>query len=137
MFFMEALLVKLHHWAMPQPDIVAVMLVGSHARNAARPDSDVDVIILTTQPQRYTEDTAWMGILGETIRYSHEDWGAVHGIRAFYADGLEVEYGITTPAWAATAPVDPGTRRVIADGARIIYDPSGLGAALIRAVCGL
>ena len=37
-------------WAASQPDIVAVGLAGSHARGAARPDSDVDLVILSTDP---------------------------------------------------------------------------------------
>ncbi len=35
-------------WARTQPDIRALLLVGSWARDAARPDSDVDLVVLTT-----------------------------------------------------------------------------------------
>jgi hypothetical protein len=45
-------------------------------------------------------------------------------------DGLEVEVGIAEPVWAATDPVDPGTRRVVTDGLRILHDPDGRLAAL-------
>jgi hypothetical protein len=47
--------------------------------------------------------------------------------------GLEVEVGLTEPAWAATDPVDPGTRRVVTDGMRILRDPDGRLAALAAA----
>jgi hypothetical protein len=47
--------------------------------------------------------------------------------------GLEVEVGLTEPAWAATDPVDPGTRRVVTDGMRILHDPDGRLAALAAA----
>lgn len=33
-------------------------------------------------------------------------------------------------SWAATDPVDDGTRRVITDGHRVLYDPHGALAAL-------
>ncbi|MFJ5677854.1 nucleotidyltransferase domain-containing protein [Streptomyces sp. NPDC093097] len=33
-------------------------LVGSYARNAARPDSDIDIVLLTTDRSRYADDGA-------------------------------------------------------------------------------
>ena len=33
----------------------------------------------------------------------------------------------------STAPVDPGTRRVVEDGLRVVHDPRGLLAALLSA----
>lgn len=36
-------------------------------------------------------------------------------------------------ARAATDPVDPGTRRVVGDGLRILHDPDGLLARLLEA----
>ncbi|MBN1315772.1 MAG: nucleotidyltransferase domain-containing protein, partial [Anaerolineales bacterium] len=33
-------------WASAKPDIVAVALVGSHARGTSGPGSDVDLVIL-------------------------------------------------------------------------------------------
>ncbi|MFJ9286661.1 hypothetical protein ACIRPE_28475, partial [Kitasatospora aureofaciens] len=47
--------------------------------------------------------------------------------------GLEVEVGIGSPAWAKTDPVDPGTRRVVTDGARVLHDPAGILAGLLAA----
>ena len=43
--------------------------------------------------------------------------------RLLLKGGLEVEVGIAEPSWAATDPVDPGTRRVVTDGLRILHDP--------------
>ena len=48
--------------------------------------------------------------------------------------GLEVEVGIAAPSWAATDPVDPGTRRVVEEGMRIIYDPEELLTRLVGAL---
>ena len=50
--------------------------------------------------------------------------------------GLELEIGITATAWAATAPVDPGTRRVVTEGIRVLHDPEHLLAGLVRACSG-
>ena len=57
----------------------------------------------------------------------------VQSQRVFYAD-MEVEFGITTPAWAHIDPVDAGTARVVRDGAQIIHDPAGMLARLLNTV---
>jgi hypothetical protein len=38
--------------------------------------------------------------------------------------------GITALAWASTDPVDEGTRRVVTDGLRVLYDPEDIFAGL-------
>uniref|UniRef100_J1RVU5 Uncharacterized protein n=1 Tax=Streptomyces auratus AGR0001 TaxID=1160718 RepID=J1RVU5_9ACTN len=49
------------------------------------------------------------------------------------ASGLEVEMGIGSATWAKTDPVDPGTRRVVTGGARLLHDPTGILADLLAA----
>jgi predicted nucleotidyltransferase len=125
----------IHHvtrWAGDRSDIVGLLLVGSCARNAARPDSDIDLILLTRDTTRYS-DLAWADELavGELIRT--QSWGAITERRFVTASGLEVEIGIGRPDWASVNPVDPGTRRVVTDGARILHDPTGILATLLRA----
>jgi aminoglycoside 6-adenylyltransferase len=56
----------------------------------------------------------------------------VTSLRVYYTEGLEVEFGMTTLAWAAV-PVDPGTRHVVAHGMRILWDREGLLARLQEA----
>ncbi|MER6075106.1 nucleotidyltransferase domain-containing protein [Streptomyces sp. NPDC001817] len=61
---------RITRWARRREDIVGLLLVGSCARNAARPDSDIDIVVLTTDEPRYLLDDAWameLG-LGELIR---------------------------------------------------------------------
>ncbi|MEX2446924.1 MAG: nucleotidyltransferase domain-containing protein, partial [Dehalococcoidia bacterium] len=41
----ESLLRALGEWGEAHLDVVAIGLVGSHARGSARPDSDVDLIV--------------------------------------------------------------------------------------------
>lgn len=119
-------------WAIDLRDVVGLLLVGSCARNAARPDSDIDLVLLTADIARHTE-TAWTGELaiGELIRT--QSWGAITERRFVTATGLEVEIGIGRPDWASVNPLDPGTRRVVTDGARILHDPTGILATLLRA----
>ena len=47
--------------------------------------------------------------------------------------GPEVEVGVAPPSWAATDPVDPGTRNVVREGMTILYDPRGLLEQLAEA----
>ncbi|WP_225839321.1 nucleotidyltransferase domain-containing protein [Streptomyces sp. NK08204] len=124
---------RITRWARSREDIVGLLLVGSCARNAARPDSDIDIVLLTVDEPRYLLDDVWameLG-LGELIRT--QSWGAITERRYSTASGLEVEMGIGSPAWAKTDPVDPGTHRVVTDGARLLHDPAGILAGLLAA----
>lgn len=123
---------RITRWARGREDIVGLLLVGSCARNAARPDSDIDVVLLTTDESRYLLEDAWAVKLGlGPIRT--QSWGAMTERRCSTASGLEVELGIGSPAWARTDPIDHGTRRVVTDGARVLHDPAGVLADLLAA----
>lgn len=108
-------------WANEQSDIQAVALVGSYARDAATDTSDVDLVILVQDPSRYLDDQTWLQQFGEIRQSKVEDYGRLTSIRAWYSDGREIEYGITGIDWAAS-PLDEGTRRVISDGMRILFE---------------
>jgi hypothetical protein len=116
-------------WASAQPDIEAVALVGSHARGTAAEDSDVDLVILTPDVDRYLLDRSWVSLFGEVAECREEDYGRVTSVRAFYGGGLEAEYGFAAPDWAA-APIDAGTLRVVTDGMEVLYDPRGILARM-------
>ncbi|MBI5300706.1 MAG: nucleotidyltransferase domain-containing protein [Chloroflexi bacterium] len=120
----STLLSHLTTWAEQQPDITGVLLVGSYARGTARPDSDVDLVVLTTQPQRYLNSISFAEQFGAISKWQKEAWGKVTSIRVWYRDGLEIEFGITQPAWAKH-PLDAGTRQVISDGMQIVFDRVG------------
>jgi uncharacterized protein len=123
---------RVTRWAAGRHDVVGLLLVGSCARNAARPDSDIDLVLLTTDESQYS-DNAWAVelALGKLVRI--QSWGPISERRFATASGLEVEINIGSPDWAQTDPVDPGTRRVVTDGARPLHDPGTVLASLIRA----
>src|SRR5215217_4353988 len=83
------------HWASVQEDVQAVALVGSYARDEARDDSDIDFVILTSQPENYLEDLKWTEHFGAVEKYQVEDYGKLTSVRVWYQDGMEVEYGFT------------------------------------------
>ncbi|WP_406010147.1 nucleotidyltransferase domain-containing protein [Streptomyces sp. NBC_00637] len=61
---------RVTRWAGNRSDVVGLLLVGSGARGAARADSDMDLVVLSTAPARYAEDEGWAGELdlGEATR---------------------------------------------------------------------
>jgi uncharacterized protein len=131
----RAVVERVSGWAAGREDVGGVLLVGSWARGGARAHSDVDLVLLTTEPGRYADDEAWVRelALGEVIR--NRAWGPVTEWRHRTASGLEVEVGIGPVGWARTDPVDDGTRRVVTDEVRLLHDPLGLLGALVEA-CG-
>ncbi|MEW1654203.1 nucleotidyltransferase domain-containing protein [Streptomyces sp. NPDC093707] len=114
---------RITHWAAGRPDIVGLLLVGSYARNAARPDSDIDIVLLTTDRSRYADDAWADGLaLGELVRI--QAWGpspngATPGPPAWRSkstSALPTGRGPTRsiPARAASSPTAPAgstTRR--------------------------
>jgi predicted nucleotidyltransferase len=108
-------------WASDQKDILAVALVGSHARGEARWDSDIDLVLLAEDPQKYLGDAGWPEQFGPVLRRQTEYYALVTSVRVWYAGGREVEFGWTSRAWAAE-PLEEGTRRVIQDGMRVIFE---------------
>jgi uncharacterized protein len=129
----SAFLEMFSRWAATQPDVKATALVGSYARDAATPGSDVDLLILVGDVAKYVRNQSWVMLFGEVAECREEDWGKVTSLRTFYKDGLEVEYGLTTPDWAEM-PMDAGSIRVVADGMKILNDPLGILSVVQREV---
>jgi uncharacterized protein len=126
-------------WATSRQDIRGVALVGSHARDAARPDSDVDLVFLSTHPNSF-RDTAWLTSVDwsqagvHLTKWRDEEYGAVWSRRAWFKPECEVEFAFAPLSWAEVSPVNPGTKRVVTDGCGILYDPDGLLDRLTLAV---
>ena len=106
------------HWSQTRPDMLATALVGSQARGQARPDSDVDLVLLVEQPSAYLIDQAWIGTFGNPAQIHRENWGRVTSLRVDYREGLEVEFGLADSSWGS----DPGDARVIRDGIIVLYE---------------
>lgn len=117
-------------------DVVGLAVVGSYARGDQREDSDLDVIILTSDVEKYMTDETedWARRFGFMREQKIEDWGAAKTIRAFYKNGHEFEFNFVSPSWACIEPIDEGTRRVVSDGMKILYDPQGILENLQKAV---
>lgn len=117
-------------WASNQPDVSCVVVVGSYAAGRPRMGSDLDLVILTARVEAHLADLAFVpGIApgGRVVRCVQ--WGPMHERRVRLGSGLLVEFGVSTPAWAAL-PVDAGTAKVLTDGCRIVVDDGTISRAL-------
>lgn len=116
------------------PSIAAIGLAGSWARGRGRPDSDIDLIVLTDSPAELLDDDDWIGVFDvHASLISKRDFGAIQERRLRLSDGLQVDVGVGRPDWASTSPLDEGTAAVVADGLVPIADPDGLLEALLVA----
>jgi predicted nucleotidyltransferase len=133
MMEIEDLLDAVTQWARTDSRVLGLALVGSHARNEAGPDSDVDLVVLSDVSHELLSYTSWAEAFGIVTSVKHEEYGRVTSVRVRYAWGFEVEFGIAPVDWASV-PVDPGTRRVMTDGARVLYDCGGHLARALEAL---
>lgn len=135
----ETLLADVIGWAEQRADVRGVLLVGSYARGSARPDSDVDLVVLTEQPSAYRDTTAWAATFdwsawrAPVSSSKDADYGQVWSRHFVLQDGSDIEFGFASLSWARTDPLDAGTRGVVRDGARIAYDPDGVLQTLVDA----
>jgi len=122
-------------WAQSDLRVDALLLVGSHARGEATASSDVDLVIITESRAALFRERSWAIALGAIARSVEEDWGAVRSLRVWYADGLEVEFGLAAPDWLAQ-PLDPGTSEVLRRGYCLLFDRSGSLTIRLRNLVG-
>lgn len=108
-------------WASAQEGVLALVLVGSYARDAATETSDVDLVLIARQPEKYVQAQDWIQQFGAVKKSQVEDYGRLTSLRVWYRDGLEIEYGLTDERWG-DVPLDPGSQRVIADGMKVLFE---------------
>ena len=95
---LHILLDKSLKWAISQGTIMGVALVGSYARGSAKPDSDVDLVILSSEVDELINNRSWIEIFGQVKSCVIEDWGLVTSLRVHYQDSKEVEFGLASPS---------------------------------------
>jgi hypothetical protein len=118
-------------WVGSRSDLRGLAVVGSWARGNARPDSDLDLLILATDLEGYRRDRAWLSDLGlEEAGYRLSSQRSVlYGVAMSWHLNLdpaaEIELTFAGLKWAATDPIDAGTRLVVADAFRVVLDKDG------------
>jgi hypothetical protein len=137
---LESVLSIVQTWIARRDDVVAAALVGSWAKGSQRPDSDIDLMLLASNPMEFRASTQWprnidWRMADLQIRYWDDiGYGAAWSRHVHLDPPLEIEFTFASPAWASIDPIDAGTLRVISDGCRIMWDPAGLLAKLRAAV---
>ena len=120
---------EVQEWARTDDRVRAAALVGSYARGAERMASDVDLVILADDPDSLT-NASWFVALNPGARLVRSQrWGPVRERRYRLRSGLLVELGFAPIGWAAV-PLEAGTRRVLEDGYRVLFDDGTLTAAI-------
>ena len=136
----NSILSQIISWAKNRSNISAVALVGSWARDTAQPDSDIDLMFLTSNPEDFRINETWINeidwaIIGYQVnRWQDRNYGLVWSRHIYLNDETEIEFSFGDLLWASTEPIDIGTLQVISDGCRILYDPEHLVTKLIAEV---
>lgn len=115
---------KLKKYAINEPYIESVIMVGSYARGTNTPNSDLDLCIITTNKKEMVHKSDFIGKFGEYEKIQTEYYGPCTSIRVWYKNGPEVEFGIVEPSWISL-PLDSGTYQVLCGGYKVIVDKSG------------
>jgi predicted nucleotidyltransferase len=117
----DGFLFEFKRWAATEDGIQAVALTGSHARQSATEVSDVDLIIVVSLPNVYLKYRQWTSLFGNVVREQTELYGKCTSLRVWYDEDIEVEYGFVDESWAAL-PVDAGTRKIVSDGMKVMFE---------------
>ena len=112
---------ELKEYATNTSHIESIIIVGSYARGTNRENSDLDIIIITSNKLEMIANQDFTQFWGKVYKQQTEYYGACTSIRVWYKDGKEIEFGIVEPSWISM-PLDTGTYKVLSDGYRIIVD---------------
>lgn len=101
-------------------DIVAILLVGSYARNMQNEKSDIDLVILSDQWKQFFVNKKWLSYFGTPLTINIEYYGLITSLRVKY-EQYEIEFGFGSTEWISI-PIDTGTKKVLQDGYKILYE---------------
>lgn len=120
---------EVQEWARADDRERAVALVGSYARGKEGMASDLDLVFLSDDPDSLTNASWFVALNPGAQLVRSQRWGPIQERRFRIRSGLLVELGFAPIGWAAV-PLEPGTRRVLEDGHRVLFDDGTLTAAI-------
>ena len=134
------LIERIAAWARGRPDLRAVLVLGSRARSdhPADPWSDLDVVLVTTDPDVYLAGVDWLEALG-TVWITFLEPTAVGGQlerRVLFAGGLDVDFSIVPYRdvdMMERQGLPPEVAAVFRRGVRILLDRDGFALRLAAA----
>jgi uncharacterized protein len=136
----NAIVSAVSRWAVERDDIRAMALIGSWSRGNPRQVSDIDLLLLSDRAHEYRRCRKWLteidfGGAGYRLQSSEiAIYGVVWSRHINLLPAAELELTFAECSWARTDPVDGGTRGVVQDAFRIIFDKDRILAKLVDAV---
>jgi predicted nucleotidyltransferase len=136
----NAIITAVRSWAIKRDDIRAMALVGSWARGDQGQVSDIDLLLLSDRVDEYRHSQKWVteiDLRGSGYRLISSEsaiYGAVWSRHVRLLPAAEIELAFAECSWAQTEPVDDGTRGVVKDAFRIIFDKDRMLSKLVAAV---
>src|SRR5690242_18324634 len=99
----DRLLQGFAEWAADEPSWRGLALVGSWARGAARPDSDLDLLALTDRLDHWAGSDAWLRALVADLGFAAaaptlEVYGVARSWRVGLGPGVELEVTLAAPS---------------------------------------
>jgi aminoglycoside 6-adenylyltransferase len=136
-FTHETLLARVVAWAERRDDIRAALVLGSRARRDRPADqwSDIDIVLVTSDPQRYLIDGDWLDELEPPWLTFLEPTAVGEGTerRAIFANAVDVDFiPFSTAAMETIAQLGWPDELVgvIRRGMRVVLDKDGWGERL-------
>ncbi|QSO54658.1 nucleotidyltransferase domain-containing protein [Alicyclobacillus curvatus] len=127
----DSLIESLRRWALNQPDIRGIALVGSFARGNFHAESDVDFVIITSAKDKIIQLICEDFVFDRSIGFQIEEWVILTSLRVYYDGSLEVEYGLVSDEWVHE-PLDAGTKEVVLNGFKVVLDKDNIFGAVTR-----
>ena len=130
---LDLIVAAIADWSRERDDVHAAVVVGSHARAAVPADrwSDLDVVLVVDDPERYATDERWVSEFGSPVLTFLEPTavGEERERRVLYETGHDVDLPLV-PLSALDRLESPEVAQIFARGHRVLVDKIGLAERL-------
>ena len=126
----DELIERFRAWAERASDVLALAIIGSRARARDPADewSDVDLVIVTDNADRYLRDGGWLDEIGR-CRLTFVEESPLAGLferRAHFEGGVEFDLLLITAAMVELAAGLPEVADLVSRGWRVLVDKQDL-----------
>jgi aminoglycoside 6-adenylyltransferase len=126
---LAALLERIVAWAEGAPDVRGVLLIGSQARIDRPADewSDIDLVLIATEPDRYVDSTGWLERIGPVwVSFVEGTIVRTRERRVLFEGALDVDFNFFTPEQFQRIFHGATALAVLHRGARALVDKDSL-----------
>jgi aminoglycoside 6-adenylyltransferase len=143
----EQLVERFVTWAEACSDIRAAVIIGSRARvdHSADEWADLDIVVITTYPERYISTSDWIKNIGDPLlTFVERTSGGDIERRVLFERMLDVDFAIVSKSRALQLLQGEIPREIAAQisntfrrGMRVILDKDGMAAQLRRVISSI